>query len=82
MVEEMPEMTREFLEAESLKVTRRCVGCHGLQAVKILRVEPPGTGPNWYPSEFIPPLPSDAEKEARLAIAKLTGRYFLMRVPG
>jgi hypothetical protein len=79
MADTMPEMTREFLEAESLRVARGALGCGDLQAVKIARADPPGSGPNWYPSEFIPPLPPIAEKEARLAIAPLTGQYALMR---
>jgi hypothetical protein len=79
MADTMPEMTREFLEAESLKVARRALGCGDLQAVKIARVDPPGSGPNWYPSEFVPALPPVAEKEARQLIAPLTGQYALMR---
>jgi hypothetical protein len=75
----MPKMTREFLEEESLRVARRALGCGDLQAVRIAQVDPPGSGPNWYPVEFVPPLPAVAEKEARLAIARLTGQYALMR---
>jgi hypothetical protein len=78
MVDAMPEMTREFLEAESLLVAKRALGCGELQAVKIARVDPPGSGPNWYPAEFVPPLPPFAEKEATLKIAPLTGQYALM----
>ena len=63
MVDTMPEMTREFLEAKSLQAARQALGC----------------GPSWYPSEFVPPLPPVAEKEARLAILPLTCRYALMR---
>jgi hypothetical protein len=81
VVEEMPEMTREFLEAKSLQVARSCLGCGDLQAVKIARQPPGGSGPNWFASEFIPPLPPLAEKEARMAIVKLSGKYALMRGP-
>jgi hypothetical protein len=49
MVDEMPEMSREFLEAETLRVARRCLGCGDLEAVKIARAEPTGSGPAWYP---------------------------------
>ena len=41
--------------------------------------DPPGSGPNWYPSEFVPALPPVAEKEAQQAILPLTGQYALMR---
>jgi hypothetical protein len=78
MAESMPEMTRNFLEAECLRVARGALGCNDLQAVKIARADIAGSGPNWYPSEFVPTLPPLAEKEARLAIAPLTGRYALM----
>jgi hypothetical protein len=81
MIEPMPEMSREFLEAESLRAAKGALGCGNLQKVKIARARPPGSGPNWYPAEFIPPLPPIAEKEARLAIAPLTGKYALMGSP-
>ena len=79
MTEQMPEMTRDFLEVESLRVAKQALGCKNLQAVRIACVEPPGSGPNWYPEEFVPPLPPIAEKEARLKIASLTGTYALQR---
>jgi len=78
MADMMPEMAREFLEAESLRVARKALGCGELQAVRIARVDPPGSGPNWYAVEFVPALPPVAEKEARFAIAPLTGKYALM----
>jgi hypothetical protein len=78
MVEQMPEMSRQFLEAEALRIARTQLGCGDLQAVKIARVHPPGGGPNWYVEKFIPSLPPVAEKEARDAIARLSGKYALM----
>jgi hypothetical protein len=45
MVEEMPKMSREFLEEESLKVAQRQLGCGDLQAVKVARAQPPGGRP-------------------------------------
>lgn len=78
MVEQLPEMTRDFLEAESLRVAKLALGCKHLTAVKITRVHPPGSGPNWKAVEFIPSLPRMAEAEARKTIASLTGKYALM----
>ena len=75
MVEQMTKESRDFLEAESLRVAKRVLGCKHLTAVKIARVHPPGSGPNWCPVEFKPPLPPMAEAEARKAIASLTGKY-------
>ena len=80
MTEAMPEKSRAFLEAESLRVAKSCLGCGDLTAVKIARVDPPGSGPNWRPVAFEPPLPPLAENEARQAIAPLTGTYSLAKV--
>ncbi len=81
MTEQMPEMSREFLEAECLRVARTALGCRELRAVKIARAHPPGSGPNWYVKEFVPPLPPVAEKEARDLLTRLSGRYALMEAP-
>ena len=77
MTDQMPEKTRDFLEAECLRVAKGAIGCSHLTAVKIARVHPPGSGPNWRPDEFVPELPPMAELEAREAIAPLTGTYAL-----
>jgi hypothetical protein len=79
MTETMSEMTRAFLEAESLRMAKSCLGCGDLTAVKIERLDPPGSGPNWRPSAFEPALPPLAEQEARQAIAALTGKYALAK---
>ena len=73
---QMPEMTREFLEAECLKRAKTALGCSDLTAVKIAAA-PPGGGPNWYVESFVPPLPPIAEKEARAAVIGLTGACVL-----
>jgi len=78
MAEKMPKMSREFLEEECLRVARRALGCRDLTAVKIARADPPGSGPNWYVKEFVPPLPPIAEREARELCVRLAGQYALM----
>jgi hypothetical protein len=78
MVDEMPKMSREFLEAGSLKVAKREEGCRELTAVKIAMTHPPGNGPNWYLVSFTPGLSPQTAKNARLAIARPAGQYALM----
>ena len=43
----MPEKSREFIEAECLKVARLEQGCSDLVRVRIGRTKPRGSGPNW-----------------------------------
>jgi hypothetical protein len=78
MPEQMPEMTRAVLNAECVRLVRNhALGCKGVQAVSIVRATPPGSGPNWYVSQFIPELPPFAEKEAREVCLYLSERYAL-----
>jgi hypothetical protein len=76
-LQQMPAMSREFLEAECLRIARTALGCSDLRAVKIAPAHPPGSGPNWDVKEFDPPLPPMAEKEARDRLRRLSGRYAL-----
>src|SRR5258708_29535526 len=72
--EEMPIRTREWLEAECLKVANRQIEVRGeLVHVSIRRLYPAGSGPNWEVAEFFPPLPRIAEHAARVAISDLPG---------
>ena len=76
--EEMPIRTREWLEAECLRVANREIEVRGqLVHVRIRRLYPAWSGPNWEVAEFVPPLPPIAEKMARIAISILTGTYAL-----
>jgi hypothetical protein len=68
--------TREFLESESLRVARACLGCGHLERVRIERRLVGGIQ-NWRVCEFSPALPPASEKQARLAITKLTSKYSL-----
>src|SRR5215211_1338993 len=62
-------MSRAWLEAECLRVTRKQLGCNGTQAVTIRRLHPKGSGPNWEPQKFRPSLDKVAEHYARKALA-------------
>jgi hypothetical protein len=81
MVKEMPELTRAALEAEALKRVRAEQGCDHVQAVKVKRLHPKGTAPNWDVAEFIPALDKLAEAYARKAINRLRQEYSLAPAP-
>ncbi len=76
--EEMPTRSLEWLEAECRRVANREIEVRGeLVHVKIRRLHPAGSGPNWEVAEFVPPLPPIAERMARIASSVLTGTYAL-----
>lgn len=77
MHEKMPEKNREFIECECLKVARPQLGCHELQAVRVGRTKPRGSGPNWEVLGFTPTLPRIAHDLAIEAIAPLRQKYAL-----
>lgn len=55
-------------------------GCGELEAVRIKRIVPEGSGANWQVAAFAPPLPPAAEIFAMEAIALLRGTYALTPV--
>ena len=61
MSAQMPQKTQEWLEAKALEIARREKGCRELEAVRIERVFPEGSGANWKVAAFEPPLPPAAE---------------------
>jgi hypothetical protein len=77
MPEKMPERSKNFIEAECLKVAKLQVGCSHLRRVLIGRTRPEGSGPNWEVLGFTPVLPTIAHHEAINAIASLRQRYAL-----
>jgi hypothetical protein len=77
MYAQMPQKTQEWLEAKALEIARREKGCRELEAVRIERIVPEGSGANWKVSAFEPPLPPAAEIFAMEAIAILRGTYAL-----
>jgi hypothetical protein len=74
---QMPTKSREWLEAECVKLARRALGGSEIQYVAIRRLHPKGTEPNWKVADIVPqpsPLVSD---EVRDELARLTGTYAL-----
>ena len=72
-----PEKTQAWLESKALDMARREKGCGELEAVRIERISPEGSGANWHVAAFEPPLPPAAEILAMEAIALLRGTYAL-----
>jgi len=79
MPEKMPEKSREFIEAECLKVARLEQGCSDLVRVRIGRTKPRGSGPNWEVLGFSPDLPELAQIYALKAIDRPRQKYALAR---
>jgi len=77
MIRKIPLKSRDFIEAECLRVARLQVGCRHLKGVKIRRTKPIGSGPNWEVLAFVPELPPIARKEAMNALDVLRGTYAL-----
>ena len=78
MPEQMPETTRQLLEAECLRWVRaHAPGCKNLAAVEITWSTAPGSGPIWYVKRFIPELPPVAAREARAICAHISGNFAL-----
>lgn len=80
MPAQMPEKTQDWLESKALEMARREKGCGDLEAVRIKRIAPEGSGANWQVAAFEPPLPPAAETFAMEAIALLRGTYALTPV--
>jgi|NGEPerStandDraft_6_1074524.scaffolds.fasta_scaffold88885_1 hypothetical protein len=73
----MPDMSREFLEGKCLDLARANIFGRGTERVTIKRINASGSGPNWAPDKFVPPLPPIAEKEVREALLAVAGQYAL-----
>jgi hypothetical protein len=77
MIAKMPKKSREFLEAECLRIANGQVEGRGTERVTIKRSFIKGGGANWDVDQIQPQLPTVADKEVRDAIKKLSGRFSL-----
>jgi hypothetical protein len=73
----MPEKSAAWLEAECLRRCRLLALGRNLEAVKIERLKPSGSGPNWQVAGFKPELHGVAYHEAMAVIAHVRGTYVL-----
>jgi hypothetical protein len=71
----MPEKSADWLEAECLRRCRLLVLGRNLEAVKIERLKPSGSGPNWRVAK--PELHGVAYHEAMAVIGHVRGTYVL-----
>jgi hypothetical protein len=53
-LKQMAARSREWLEAECLKLAKQTLGGSEIQRVTIRRLRPKGTGPNWKVADVIP----------------------------
>lgn len=74
----LPQKTQGWLEAKALEIVRGERGCRELEAVRIERIAPEGSGANWKVTAFEPPLAPAAEALATEVIAILRGTYALI----
>src|ERR1700730_2083164 len=72
---QLPTKTKDWLEAECLRLTRRAPGGSEIQRVTIRRLHPKGTGPNWKVADIIPQPSLRVSSKIRDALAPLMGRY-------
>jgi hypothetical protein len=69
--------SRAFIEAECVKAAGAQTLCRELKHVRIRKLFPSGTGANWEPAEFEPPLSTVGECMAQKAISPLYDSYAL-----
>ena len=77
MMAKMPKKSREFLEAECVRIANGQVEGRGTERVTIKRLSIKGIGPNWDVDEIHPRLSTVADREVRDALKKLSGRFSL-----
>jgi hypothetical protein len=73
----MPTKSRDWLEAECLRLAQLVLGGKEIQRVTIRRLYLKGTGPNWKVADIIPQPTPLVSGEVRDALAHLTGTFAL-----
>lgn len=75
--DQMPARSRDWLEAECLKLARQTLGGEEIQRVMVRRLRPKGTGPNWKVADIIPQPSSLVSGKIRDKLLHLTRTYSL-----
>ena len=73
----MQTKSREWLEAECLRLAKQTRGGREIQRVIIRRLNPRGAGPNWKAADLIPMPPLALNDEVRAKFAHLAETYAL-----
>jgi hypothetical protein len=73
----IPAKSRDWLEAECVKLAKRVIGGRDIQRITIRRLQPKGLGPNWKVADLIPQLAIRSSEEVRAALAHLPCTYAL-----
>jgi hypothetical protein len=76
-MEEMPRKSAVELEAECLRLLAMDPSTRGIRHVRIIRLNPEGSGPNWTFGEFEPPPTRNGYGVAQTLIASLYGKWAL-----
>jgi hypothetical protein len=73
----MPSKSREWLEAECLRLAKRAAGGREIERVTIRRLSPKGTGPNWKVADLIPQPTLAVSSKVRDLLAHLPNEHAL-----
>jgi hypothetical protein len=69
--------SRDWLEAECLRLARRVPGGSEIERVTIRRLRPNGDGPNWKVADIVPQPDLALSQTIRTKLARLADEYLL-----
>jgi hypothetical protein len=72
-----PTKSREWIEAECVKLARQVLGGREIERVTIRRLKPRGPGPNWKVADLIPQPALLVSERVRAKLARLPDDYTL-----
>jgi hypothetical protein len=73
----MPARSRDWLEAECLKLARRLRSGRAIERVTVRRLGAKNGAPNWKIADLIPQPEMQFSADVRAALAHLPGKYAL-----
>jgi hypothetical protein len=76
-LKQVPPKSKDWLEAECLKLARQTLGGSEIMRVTIRRLRPKAGGPNWKVADIIPQPGLSLGEEIRAKLAHLPGKYAL-----
>jgi hypothetical protein len=75
MKEVLSTMSRDWIEAECLRLAKNVAGGEGIERVVIRRLRAMGGGPNWKPADVHRQPDLDLVGKVRAALAELPSLY-------